>query len=181
MASLPAAPDESQAARIVAGAKSRKDWCTEVAFVIGRVHTDAVRHSLDCANPNGNPDETLSGLMRAAMIGHTEAVTYFLNNGVPVNAVDNDGRIPLIEAVFGGHIETTEVLLKRGADVNAQDRDGWTPLMEAASKGRADLVRILLARGADSRIKSANGWTALKTTAKCNTEILRLLRDAGAS
>ena len=152
-----------------------------MAYVIGRVHTEVVRLSLESANPNGNPDESLAGLMRAAMIGYTEAVAHFLNNGVPVNAIDKSGRIPLIEAVFGGHIETTKELLMRGANVNAQDRDGWTALMEAASKGRAELVRILLARGADTRIKSANGWTALRTTAKCNTEIARMLRDAGAS
>jgi ankyrin repeat protein len=152
-----------------------------VVYVIGRVHTEAVRLSLECANLNANPDESLEALMRAAMIGHTAAVAYFLNNGIPVNAVDKNGRIPLIEAVFGGHTDTTEELLRRGADVNAQDPDGWTALMEAASKSRVDLVRILLAHGADTQIKGANGWTALKATARGNTEISRLLREAGAS
>lgn len=152
-----------------------------MVYVIGRVHTEAVRLSLECANLNANPDESLAAMMRAAMIGHTAAVTQFLNNGVPVNSVDKNGRIPLIEAVFGGHIDTVEELLRRGADVNAQDTDGWTALMEAASKGRVDLVRILLAHGADTKLKSANGWTALKATARCNTEIARLLREADAS
>jgi len=151
-----------------------------VAYVIGRVHTEAVQASLERANLDANPDDSLAGMMRAALIGYTAAVTLFLAHGVPVNAVDTNGRTPLIEAVFGGHIDTAEELLKRGADVNAQDGDGWTALMEAASKGHADFVGILLAHGADARIRNRNGWTALKTTAKCNSEITRLLRDAGA-
>ena len=149
-----------------------------MAYVIGRVHTEAVGASLERANLGAKPEDSLAGMMRAALIGHTDAVVRFLDHGVVVNAVDTNGRTPLIEAVFGGHLDTVEELLKRGADVNAQDGDGWTALMEAGSKGRADVVRTLLACGADSRIRNKNGWTALKTTAKCNTEITRLLRDA---
>ncbi len=150
-----------------------------MAYVIGRVHTEAVQASL--ANLHGKPDDSLAGMMRAAMIGQTDAVTIFLDHGVAVNAVDTNGRTSLIEAVFGGHIDTVDELLRRGANVNAQDCDGWTALMEASSKGRADVVRTLLAHGADASIRNRNGWTALKTTAKCNTEITRLLREAGAA
>jgi ankyrin repeat protein len=53
--------------------------------------------------------------------------------------------------------------------------------MEAAAKGRSDLVKLLLASGADARLTNKNGWTALRTTAKCNVEIARLLRAAGAA
>jgi hypothetical protein len=151
-----------------------------VAYVIGRVHIDAVGKSLERANLGAQPDESLAGMMRAALIGHTAAVILFLDYGVAPNAHDANGRTPLMEAAFGGHIDTIEELLRRGADVNAQDRDGWTALMEAASKGRPGVVRTLLSHGADARIRNKNGWTALKTTAKCNNEISRLLREAGA-
>lgn len=151
-----------------------------MAYVIGRVHTDAVGASLERASLGGRPEESLAGMMRAALIGHTSAVIAFLERGVAVNAPDTNGRTPLIEAVFGGHADTVDELLKRGAGVNIQDRDGWTALMEAASKGRLDLVKTLLAHGADARLRNKNGWTVLKTTAKCNTEITRMLRQAGA-
>ena len=151
-----------------------------MSYVIGRVHTEAVQASIERANLSAKPDDSVAGMMRAALIGHTAAVTLFLDHGVPANAVDTNRRTPLIEAAFGGHVDTAEELLKRGADVNAQDGDGWTALMEAASKGHADFVRMLLAHGADARIRNRNGWTALKTTAKCNSEITRLLRDRGA-
>lgn len=151
-----------------------------MAYVVGRIHTEAVQASLERASMGYLPEDMLAGLMRAALIGHTAAVNIFLDHGVPVNAVDSCGRTPLLEAAFGGHIDTVEELLKRGANVNAGDSDGWTPLMEAASKGRANLVRTLLAHGADARIRNQNGWTALRTTSKSNPEVTRLLRDAGA-
>ena len=152
-----------------------------MAYVIGRLHSEAVQASLERANLGAMPNDSFAGMMRAAMIGQNSAVTRFLEHGVPVNAVDETGRTSLIEAVFGGHLDTVELLLRRGAAVNARDNDGWTALMEAASKGRADLVRLLLAFGADARIQNKNGWTALRTTARCNTEVTRLLKDAGAS
>jgi uncharacterized protein len=151
---------------------------SEVAYVIGQVHSEAIGASLERAYLSAEPDDSLVGIMRAALIGNTDAVVQFLGYGVAVNALDTNARTPLMEAVFGGHIHTVEELLKRGADVNSQDNDGWTALMEAAAKGRADIVRILLAHGANAHIKNKNGWTALKTTAKCNTELTRLLRSA---
>jgi ankyrin repeat protein len=153
---------------------------TEVAYVIGTAHLEFVRASLERANLAQKPDDSSAGLLRAALVGKTDAVSIFLDHGVAVDATDSSGRTPLMEAVFGNHIDTVSELLKRGADVNAQDGDGWTALMEAASKGRADVVRTLLAHGADARIKNKKGWTALKTTSKCNSEISRLLRNVGA-
>jgi ankyrin repeat protein len=141
---------------------------------------EAVRASLERADQGTSPEVDLPTLMRAAMIGHTAAVSAFLDRGIPVDATDQNKRTPLMEAAFGGHIGTVQELIDRGANVNAQDADGWTALMEASAKGRADVVRTLLAHGADARMKNKNGWTALKTTAKCNIELTRLLRHAGA-
>lgn len=141
---------------------------------------EAVEASLERAKQHAMPDDSLAGVMRAAMIGHTRAVIDLLDRGVPVNAADPSGRTPLIEAVFGGHVDTVAELLRRGAEVNAQDGDGWTALMEAAAKGRIDIVKTLLASGADARLKNKRGWTALRATAKCNSQITRLLRNAAA-
>jgi len=152
-----------------------------LAFAIGRVHTEAVVTSLENAVRGAPANENFAGLMRAAMIGNTSAVRGFLDHGADINSADNTGRTTLIEAVFGGHLDTVHELLKRGANVNAQDADGWTALMEAASKGRTEVARTLIQHGADARMKSNRGWTALRATSKFNAELIRLLRDAGAS
>jgi uncharacterized protein len=149
-----------------------------LAYIIGTAHTEAIRCSLQQTNLNTGCDEAVAGLMRASLIGNADAVRAFLNCGASVNAIDKNGRTALMEAVFGGQLETIRELLDRGADVNAQDNDGWTALMEAGAKGRLDVVRTLLAHGADPRITNKNGWTALRTTAKCNTAVSRVLRNA---
>jgi uncharacterized protein len=151
-----------------------------LAYIIGRIHVEAVRRSLEDATINAKPEDCLVGIMRAALIGNTGAVSLFLDRGVPVNGCDAVGRTPLMEAVFGGHLDTVEELLKRGADVNAQDLDGWTALMEASAKGRLNVVRTLLAHGADAHKRNNRGWTALRAAAKCNTDVTRLLRQSGA-
>lgn len=151
-----------------------------MTYIVGKLHVEAVRALLQQASADASADDSVAGLMRAALIGNLGAVRAFLECGVPVNGVDSIGRTPLLEAVFGGHIDIVEELLSRGANANAQDHDGWTALMEASAKGRADVVRLLLARGADVRIKNKNGWTALRATAKCNMDVSRLLRRAFA-
>ena len=151
-----------------------------MAFVIGRVHMEVVRASLECPAPLRTPSADTAALIRAAMIGNSAAISALVERGTPIDAIDQNGRTPLMEAVFGGQLGAIQELLNRGANINAQDFDGWTALMEAAAKARVDIVRLLLAHGADARLKNKNGWTALRSTARGNTEIGRLLRKAGA-
>jgi len=151
-----------------------------VVFIAGEKHVATVRASLANESLPANSEEITQALMRAALIGHTAAIRALLDGGADVNAIDPNGWTPLMEAVFAGHAETIRALLARGADVNTKDQAGWTPLMEAASKGQAEAVMILLASGADANAKSNKGWTALKATPKGNTEIIKLLKQAGA-
>ena len=146
------------------------------ACAIGKTHLEAVEASFQCAESSS----ARNGLMRAALIGHTSAITDLLARGLDVNATDQHGRTALMEAVYGGHTETVEALMKQGANVNAKDTSGWTALMEAASKGHCCAVRTLLAYGADVSAASKNGLTALKVTPRADTEIIRMLKQAGA-
>ena len=149
--------------------------CNQVC-AIGKKHIEAVEASFQSAESLSPHD----GLMRAALIGHTSAITDMLACGIDVNATDQYGRTALMEAVYGGHTDAVEALLKLGANVNAKDDSGWTPLMEAASKSRGCALRTLLAYGADVNAACKNGWTALKVTPRADTEIIRMLKRAGA-
>jgi ankyrin repeat protein len=148
---------------------------------IGKNHLEAVEASFQSAESNTGREDRLTALMRAALIGHTGAITALLACGLDVNATDQYGRTALMEAVYGGHTDAVEELLKLGADVNAKDDNGWTPLMEAASKSRSCAVETLLAYGADVNAACKNGWTALKVTPRADTEIIRMLKRAGAN
>lgn len=87
-----------------------------------------------------------------------------IENGANVNAVANDGTMPLHLAV-----ETVEAaakaLVKAGADINAQDNAGNTPLLLACKYCGEKQVRWLLKSGADFNIKNNNGESAMELCA----------------
>ena len=151
-----------------------------MVFAAGEKHVATVRAALAKEGLPASPEAAALALMRAALIGHTSAVRALLDGGADANAPDPNGWTPLLEAAFAGHADTIRVLVGGGADVNTKDRAGWTPLMEAASKGHAEVVMFLLACGADANARSSKGWTALKAVPKGNTEIVQLLKRAGA-
>ncbi|MHC4630332.1 MAG: ankyrin repeat domain-containing protein, partial [Planctomycetota bacterium] len=70
-------------------------------------------------------------------------------NGADVNAKNNDGDTPLIEAAKGADKELVGLLVASGADVNAKGRDDLTAVDNAAQQGRTDIVKFLLAKDAD--------------------------------
>ena len=149
-------------------------------YAIGRTHLEAVRASLENFADYERNDCLLTALMRAALIGQTDAVTVLLDRGLDVNAKDSQGRTALMEATYGGHYDTVKTLLDRGAAPNLADDTGWTALMEAVSKGNYESAVLLVERGSDVNARTRQGWTALKATARGNYAITKLLKEAGA-
>jgi ankyrin repeat domain-containing protein 17 len=71
-------------------------------------------------------------------------------------------------------------LINAGADVNDADNEGWTPLLRAVTARRPRIVQALLEKGADTKPEKG-GRTALGFARASNqTEIVRLLEEAGA-
>ena len=56
---------------------------------------------------------------QAAKKGHVEAVVAMLEEGCPINIVNNVGATVLHYAAEGGHVEVVRELVVRGCDVNA--------------------------------------------------------------
>ena len=81
----------------------------------------------------------------AAGDGNIEAVKKHLAAGTDVDAKNEKGMSPLIQAAWGGHKEITELLIAKGADVNAKDDDGDTPLLYAYS--HLEIANILRKHG----------------------------------
>ena len=50
-------------------------------------------------------DDFGTPLQLAALGGHVETVVAMLEEGCPIDAVDNDGLIVLFSAAKGGHVE----------------------------------------------------------------------------
>jgi ankyrin repeat protein len=118
----------------------------------------------------------------AAMAGRFEAVAFLIDQGVPVDTLDNDlKQTALHVAAASGHAETVAVLLARGASVNARDRSRATPLHRAVMKRRADVVELLLAHGAAVNAQDEYGCTPLFRAAEYGgKELVEMLVSKGA-
>ena len=82
----------------------------------------------------------------AALEGHKEIAELLISKGADVNAMDINGRTPLIEAINGNQIELIKLLIAKGADMNPKYH---TPLHHAAMCGHKEVVELLIAAGAD--------------------------------
>lgn len=109
-----------------------------------------------------------AALLSAVHDGNVKNVKTLLAQGASVNARDDDGRTPLMNASYVGETEwgfrpftVVELLLAHGADVNAKDKSGGTALMTAAATNSMEAVAFLIARGATVDAKDNIGQTAL--------------------
>ena len=104
-----------------------------------------------CAQQNTpsarNPQS--EALLRAAREGNADTVKALLSSpGADVNATDERGSTPLIEAARYGHDDVARALLAAGANTKAKDKDGKTALMFAVQGGHDEVVRALKQAGA---------------------------------
>ena len=116
----------------------------------------------------------------AAEKGHTEIITFLVENGAEVNITDANGNTPLIFIIHKtGNFGITKKLLEKGAIVNTQNRTGETALMYAAWRGHSQIVQLLLEYRADVTLKNSQGDTALTLAeSKEHLEIIQMLQAA---
>jgi len=99
------------------------------------------------------------------------AVQTLLDNGEPVNAVNERGNTALHYAVANGNAEMTRFLLNRGADMFIQNNKGWSPLKIAEKKNMENIYGIfqekqerdsllLQQKSAQETVKSADNQTS---------------------
>ncbi len=117
----------------------------------------------------------------AASAGDAAKVTSLLDaDATALNARDDKGYTPLLDALNHSKLDVAALLIKRGADVSIAGNDGATPLMAAATQG-APTVQLLLDKRADLKAADADGWTALHYAAVMGQAAgVRLLLAHGA-
>jgi len=88
-------------------------------------------------------------LFRATIEGNTDMVKSLVSSpGADVNATNERGSTPLLEAARFGHDDICRVLIAAGADLKAKDKDGKSALMLAVQNNHDDVVRVLKQAGA---------------------------------
>ena len=87
-------------------------------------------------------------LFRATIEGNTDMVKSLVSSpGADVNATNERGSTPLLEAARYGHDDICRVLIAAGANLKAKDNDGKTALMLAVQGDHEDVVRVLKQAG----------------------------------
>ncbi|MDE0638822.1 MAG: ankyrin repeat domain-containing protein [Candidatus Poribacteria bacterium] len=78
-----------------------------------------------------NPHSGDPLLFTAALMGHTEIMTFLLEKGADINARNRDGNTALHAAAFLGRAEAAELLLKHGVNVDIRNNHGGTAMDNA--------------------------------------------------
>ncbi|QIW16186.1 hypothetical protein A4G20_07510 [Pasteurellaceae bacterium RH1A] len=86
-------------------------------------------------------------------------VSFFISNGVEVNAQDVYGMTPLHYAMRSKNIEAAKVLLEAGADPNIPNQDNLIPLrMCIRYPDRLDLLELMLKSGGNVHYFNGEGY-----------------------
>jgi uncharacterized protein len=92
----------------------------------------------------------VAALFRATREGNTDMVRSLTSApGVDVNATDETGSTPLLEAARYGHDDICRILIAAGANLKSKDKDGKTALQLAIQGDHDEVVRVLKQAGAN--------------------------------
>lgn len=156
-----------------------QDW-TLLGLAAARGHTRAIKLLINMGADINLTSGKLTPLMSALRHGRIQASHLLIEEGANVNAPDELGGCPLIDALR--LCENIAVLLiSKGASVNFKTRDGATPLTRAIELRLFRATAALLERGADANLPGSEGHTALtRASRERDLEIVNLLIEYGA-
>jgi hypothetical protein len=100
-------------------------------------------------------------LSKQIIFGSDADVESFIQQGIPLDLVDEYGYTPLIQAAIVNSTSKAKLLLNAGAKVDFPDLTNRTALHWAASNANLDLCKILLKKGANPNAYTSAGQPAM--------------------
>ncbi|MGK5628162.1 ankyrin repeat domain-containing protein [Streptomyces sp. URMC 123] len=125
-----------------------------------------------------DPDviELATRVFEMARTGDTDSLGAYVDAGVPVDLMNDQGHSLVMLAAYHGHADTVRALLARGADPDRANDRGQTPLAGAVFKGEEEVVRALLDGGADPAAGTPSALDTARMFGK--TELVELFGGA---
>ena len=114
----------------------------------------------------------------AASIGDVRLVESLLQEGVPVDCVDEGDGTALFYAVQYNRTDVIRLLLQKGADVNKRDCWGDTPVHYAAMWNSTKAIAMLVECGASINITNNRGEKPIGSSRRYGIEaVVRMLEQ----
>lgn len=108
-------------------------------------------------------------------------INKYLSKGVDINAIDEYGFTPLIQAAIVNNLSIAKLLIEHQADVNVQDLTGNTALHWAVENANLPFIELLLTHKADPNLYTKASQSALvKSIIRNQSEIKHKLYEYGA-
>ena len=147
--------------------------------------SDVVKLLLDRSELDLKDEHGRIALTVAIENGNVEVVQVLLKSGAIVNALDDQGRSPLIFAVTRdvehASLWVAQSLLENGAQIDYQCDDGKSALVVASEIGNLESVQFLIAHGANLNLPDKHGRTALTAAIeKEHFRVVQFLLEGGA-
>jgi hypothetical protein len=100
-----------------------------------------------------------TALHYAASKGHTDVISFLLENHAYIDAASPNGTTPLMMASRYGSTESVKLLLDQGADASLKNMQGLTALQFAQTGVRPDAISLLGAlKKQRNFVKPAGSW-----------------------
>jgi ankyrin repeat protein len=163
-------------------AKGSMDIPVSLCFVASIGHTLLMKELLKRGmDPNESASNNRTPLHIATAYGFKDCVDLLLEGGADVNSKDEDGSVPLWEAILGRHEQIAKLLWDNGANLRSGSVGSF--LCIAAQNRDLEMLNDLLNYGADINATNGDGNTALHVAISNSnglTEVVKYLLDHGA-
>jgi ankyrin repeat protein len=159
-------------------------FSTTIHEAISKGDLELVRHLIekDSSLVNITDNNEMTPLHFAVIAESIETVSYLIDKGANINAVNNIKETPLHIAAKKGKSKITEILLKNGADVTVINVWDRAPLRNATEWGHdRKTVELLINADSDVNRKNSRGDRVLFSSLFYGKkEVIDLLIDRGA-
>ncbi len=111
--------------------------------------------------PARQPVPDVEDLFNAASNGDINTISRLLQEGININASNNQKETALHMAAARGHYSTVIFLINNGANPFARTVKQWLPIHHATRFRHANIVRYLMQRGLSPRFKTSDGYSSI--------------------